>query len=185
MAHAWVERGDSVGWSVVPLEGGSYEFSGSGLTELGGPSSDGAAQQSPVLIRRSNGGTDVEWILLSTDLTRVSVNGQPLVLGVRVLRDRDEITVRRADGPGPLRCFFSTQRLAHVQLLPAGDGPVRCARCKNVIVPQTTAVRCPKCELWHHQMEDGRNCWTYTPGCASCGHPTQLDGTYQWTPEAL
>jgi hypothetical protein len=183
MAHLFASVDDPGGWSLWPLEAGAYQFCGGGLEPLDNRSFDGAT--TPLLLVRRGGGADEEWVLLSDRQSMACVNGQPLVLGARVLRDRDEIHVRGAASPEPLRCFFSLERLAQVAPLPAGDSPVRCVRCKDVIAPGQPAVRCPACQLWHHQIAGGKNCWTYRPGCASCGQPTQLDGTYRWTPEAL
>ena len=90
------------------------------------------------MIRRGvcgSGGSarDASWVLIAPPFA-MRVNGQPLALGIRVLRDKDEIIEREENAP----LFFSTERLAAVEPF-SGDAPVVCARCRNEIAPGADA----------------------------------------------
>ncbi len=119
-----------------------------------------------------------ERILISNGREGVWVNGEPLVLGIRALRDRDAIRIgaRRT-------AFFSTEALPRITPFPQPH-PAPCARCMTDVVPDSPAVKCPKCGAWHHQSDEFP-CWTYTEKCARCDQPTALDGQYHWNPEGL
>jgi hypothetical protein len=119
------------------------------------------------------------WILNSSAQARVRVNGQPVYLGTRTLKDRDEIVLA-----GTARFFFSSEELAHVEPFPGAAQPVFCARCKEQIAKDNLAVRCPSCGRWCHQSE-GKICWTYGPMCPMCEQPAPLDSDFRWTPEDL
>ncbi len=150
MAHLWLQPPDAVdAWTHVPLDGPKPDR---GLI----PSGDA-------------------WVLLAGPDTRM--NGTPLVTGIRVLRDRDELVV------GGDRMFFSTESLATIAPF---DGPVAvsCPRCRLEVVPGTPAVVCPGCRVVHHQSDE-LPCFTYDPRCAACDHATALDAGFRWTPEAL
>jgi hypothetical protein len=181
MTHFWVEEAAGQGWSICPLSGDDGGPSGGPLARWLGAGTNPA--RPPALLLRRGSGPAEEWVLLASQSCIARVNGLPLLLGARVLRDRDEVVLRAGDRA--LRCFFSTERLPCPEVFPSDSGVVRCARCKDVISPGVPAVRCPACDLWHHQIQGGRECWTYSPGCASCGHPTELGGQYRWTPEGL
>jgi hypothetical protein len=168
MAHLWVE--DSAtgnaepGWLVQPLDGES-------AVPL--PAAPAAA-----LLLCSRIAASESWLIMNVASASVALNGTPLRGGIRTLADRDEI---RIAGLG--RVFFSSERLAQVQPLPAADQPVGCPRCAHEIRLGTPAVRCPRCERWMH-MSDELPCWGYSEACP-CGHPTALDAGYQWTPNGL
>jgi len=139
------------------------------------------------LLVRRGGETVEEWVLMAGNGAGVRVNGEPVWLGLCVLRDRDEITLPGAEPDGTHRCFFSTERLARVEPFPgAPAGPVYCARCKLPINRGDLAVQCsnPECGAWHHQSDEFP-CWTYHTKCALCNQATELDAGYRWTPEEL
>lgn len=115
------------------------------------------------------------WVLLAPEMARV--NGSPLVGGVRVLRDRDEIRI------GPIRAFFSEEELPRVVPFPGADEPVLCPRCKTPLSVGEPSVRC-SCGLWYHQSSD-LPCWAYAETCSLCDQPTALDAGYRWSPETL
>lgn len=102
------------------------------------------------------------------------VNGLP-PLPLRILEDRDELVL---DG-----CLTLFSALTHTEavVLPATSAAIVCGRCKSRIETGTQAVRCPRCQTWHHQAE-ALPCWTYASTCASCAYPT--DGA-AWQPEPL
>lgn len=120
---------------------------------------------------------DISAVFLSSRARRLLVNGEPLVLGGRILQDKDQLSLPNRD-----RLRFSTERLAVVTRAP-DISPV-CVRCKQVI-ESGTAVRCPNCGNWHHQQAS-LECWTDTPFCASCRGPTDLSNpVYRDVPEDL
>lgn len=129
------------------------------------------------LVSAKPGSTRGSWWLLAPP-GRVLVNGQPVWLGLRALRDRDEVLV-----PGSGSVFFSTESLARVEEFPGAPKPVFCPRCRDKI-EAGPAVKCPACGVWHHQLTD-RPCWTYSETCALCPQPSALNAGYQWTPERL
>jgi hypothetical protein len=107
----------------------------------------------------------------------VRLNGAPLVVGIAVLRDRDEIAVAGR------RLFFGGERLATIAAYDGTDAPL-CARCKRPIEAGAAAVRCPCCRTLHHQT-DRLPCWTYAARCVVCEQPTALDAGYRWSPDGL
>jgi hypothetical protein len=130
-----------------------------------------------VLLVPSRGPDGTAWTLVAARSVPVHVGGRPLSLGLRVLADRDEI---RVEGAGTV--FFSTEVLPRVEPFPIRDRQLFCGRCKDPLVPEKPAVRCPDCGVWHHQCER-RGCWTYAEKCAMCDRATALDQGFRWTPE--
>jgi hypothetical protein len=178
VAHLWL-RDDADTWAVLPLEGAKVELADIPVP-LGralGASSD--APLSPLLVRTSEG-TRPEWALVASASSGVSIDGVPLRTGLRVLADRTEVHIA---GAGSV--FFSEERLPRVEV-PASLGQAgRCPRCDQPIEVGTPLVRCPKCDVAHHQSDE-LPCWTYhNSGCALCSRPTDLDAGFQWTPEDL
>jgi hypothetical protein len=184
MSHLWVKSADGAEWAVSPLIGNAYALSGAGLASLQDHGQDGSAFST--LLIRGDSGPQEQWFLLARKQASVHVNGWPLVLGVRLLCDRDEINVRAGGPVAPFHYFFSTEALARVEAYPGGDVTVRCPRCKQPLEQDQMAVRCPngRCGAWHHQ-EAALPCWTYCSTCALCDQPTQLDLGFCWTPEKL
>lgn len=148
------------------------------------PAADGAVFSLPhdVLIRQPAGAGAGQpfggsnWYILSPSDASVRVNGEKLFLGSRLVKHRDEIVV---DGH---RFFFSTERLAVVENLPALAHVVHCARCKQPVEQGSPAVSCPGCGAWHHQS-DALACWCYDAKCALCNSVTELGGGFRWTPD--
>lgn len=130
------------------------------------------------------------WVVLCGADAQVRLNGTPLLLGLAMLRDRDEIVLPSVGVDGRAaerRFYFSTEELAKVVAAPAGLTQ-QCPRCKLSIAPGDLAVRCPSCGAWHHQSESDPcfPCWSYTDRCAACHqHETSLDGQLHWTPAEL
>jgi hypothetical protein len=178
MAHFWITN-DAGEWEIQALAGVycAAVSVGPGLrfgSPAGGPG-DGELR----LLPPTAAGVSPSWTLLGGRGASLRVNGQPLVLGVRALRDRDEISIS-----GQL-FFFSTEELAHIEAFPGLAQPACCPRCKQKVELGQPAVACPHCRAWHHQSEKFR-CWTYEPTCALCQlQTTALDAGYSWTPEML
>ncbi len=170
MAVLWIHHEREQGWCPVPLNGVAVA-----LGEAS-PPPGAAGVDAPVLMLSVADGA--ESVLMSGVGAAPSINGDPLALGIRVLRDHDAIRIGSSDS-----MFFTTESLAQVVPFPE-PRPVPCARCKTDITPGSPAVKCPKCGAWHHQGEE-LSCWTYAEKCAGCDQPTAMDGQYAWTPEGL
>ena len=162
MAHLWIEdspvRGDD-GWRLQPL---------AAATSIG---------PTTRIVRATDGAIGAAndcWIALATSALRL--NGERVVAGLAVLRDCDLLSV---DG---VRVFFSSERRATVVPFDGAEA-VTCARCRSAIGDGSPAVRCPACDVWHHQSDLA--CWTYADRCALCDQPTALDAGFRWTPEGL
>jgi Zn finger protein HypA/HybF involved in hydrogenase expression len=132
-----------------------------------------------VFLEQTGSGGTAEWAILTGQECGVTINGIPLLLGLRVLIDRDEIRW----GPDAF-AFYSTEEPADIASLPQGDRKIFCPRCKQEITPGTPAVRCPRCGIWHHQSEQ-LPCYTYAERCATCTRRASLDSSYDWTPEEM
>ncbi len=187
MAHLFVEAqsttfngGQSAEdvWAVIPLgdhgaftlgAGGDYPVRPHSADECGGAA----------LLLRSRGPEGVAWLVLSATPNGVRLNGRSLHTGIRALMDGDELHVA-----GLGRVFFSTEQLARIEPFPGAERPIFCPRCKQEIEGDGPAVRCPQCDVWHHQSED-LPCWTYSETCALCDQRTHLEAGYRWTPEGL
>jgi len=154
MAHLWTY--ETSNWAALPLAGDEFTLL-------------------PALRVQRAAACDA-WVVVGPPA--VHVNGVALDTGIRVLRDRDEL---RAGGR---RAFFSTESLAVVAAFPGAERAVSCPRCKLEIVADSPAVRCPKCDVWHHQTDE-LPCFTYRERCTLCDQPSALDGGFRWTPEEL
>ena len=175
MAHLWIHSA-SEDWAVLPLVADQFTLSADADAPVRSRSADEPAAGC-VVLRRAFAREAVEnWLLLAPP-RMAWINGQELVVGLRVLRDRDEIHLR---GATPM--YFSTEVLAQVAAFPGLTRPAHCPRCRQVIEAGTPAVQCPGCRMWHHQSA-GCECWTYGPTCAVCDQATALDTGYRWQPE--
>jgi hypothetical protein len=166
MPHLWTTQNDR--WQPAPLRGTALALDAGGALR---PAAPGDA--APLRFR---GTASDAWVLLAAPRAGVRVNGAPLLAGIRVLLDRDEIRF------GGARCFFSSERLVQVEPFPGVAGGAFCARCRKAIEPDTAAVRCPGCGTWCHQRED-LGCWDFSPQCPLCPQPTALDAGFRWQPE--
>ena len=172
MAHLWVET-EPGEWGIRELVGQAEALDGNAGP---GPGDRQHVAHHAGLRAGPDGKT---WVLLAPPGNgAVRVNGMPLALGMRVLRERDEIVVNGR------RRYFSGERHAVVVPFPGSDRPVTCPRCRQEVLAGTPAVACPQCDAWHHQSEE-LPCWTYSPTCALGDQPTELGTGYRWTPEGL
>jgi len=177
MAHIWTKQ-DGEPWEVVQLTGAACSIaSGKSLREYKRRANITGARPSLVAFQDAAGHEN--WALLSSAGTDIRVNGAAMRLGLHVLRDRDAIQVK---GRGAM--FYSTERLAAVEPVPAMPEAMFCPRCKTALEAGTPGVKCPGCGTWHHQSED-LPCWIYAQQCALCDQQTDLDAGYRWTPEEL
>jgi len=121
------------------------------------------------------------WCLVGTGsdamAQNVLVNGEPLRLGLRVLKERDRLLSDEID------FFFSRELPATIETFPeTSDDAVICGRCRNPLSPGESAVRCPGCRTWSHETEE-LPCFTYpgTETCPLCDQPNRI-GELRWSP---
>jgi hypothetical protein len=178
MAHVW-SLNSSGGWGILPLAGESRLAASIGPDAGFAPPAGGPGPDEVRIVPSDATGGSAAWTLMSGWEASLRVNGLPLALGIRALRDRDEISFAGQ------RYFFSTEELAIVTPFPGLAQPACCPRCKQLVEVGQPAVACPHCHAWHHQSEDF-SCWTYEPTCALCQvQSSALDAGYSWTPDAL
>ena len=185
VSHLWtlnaLENGERC-WRATSLSRESCALTlASGGLRLGAPARGPALATSVVsILAAALPGARPVWTLLAGPQCMVRINAQPLGLGIRVLRDRDEISFAGQ------RCFFSTEEFARIVPFSGLAQPAaHCPRCKQRMEPGEPAVACPHCRAWHHQSEK-YPCWTYATTCALCQiQSTALDAGYSWTPEML
>jgi hypothetical protein len=182
MAHLWRFEDDD--WTILPLCDEAYlldEWPPAGVAGVGDwldAQAESGALTPHVALTRAPTPAGPGWVVMTSTPRAACVNGLPVLAGIRVLADRDELRVDDGDS-----MFFSIERLAELSSLPETQQEICCPRCRDVIRAATPAVQCPQCDVWHHQEAD-RPCWTYADGCAACGHPTALDAGFTWTPES-
>ncbi len=183
MSHIWV-RDQENEWAILRLDCDALALDHSPPRPLPAEEAVASARAGDraILIRlsgRRDAGDDRRWALLASGRSRVRINGLPPIAGLRILDDRDEIAVT---GPGTI--YFSTERQARVEPFPGGDEPAHCPRCKLAMEAGSPAIRCPRCDTWHHQSSV-YPCYTYTDSCALCDQPTAVDAGFRFTPEDL
>ncbi len=185
MAHLWI-RDETGAFCARSLSQTSLDMGKYPPASLDG-NDPGAAGGSDVHLIAATPGSDAEtWALIWGDQREVWINGLPLLTGIRILTDRDEI---RIDSGEPM--FFSTETLACVETFPGADREYLCLRCKRPIETGSLVVRCPICRVIYHQDENQKEgdwkCWTYSDTCATEGCPgrTELKTEYEWVPDDL
>lgn len=105
----------------------------------------------------------------------VTVNGNPVLNGIHLLRHKDEVAAIE----GAI-AYYTTDGLSEVVSFP---GPAaKCGRCRSSILEGASAVKCA-CGVWYHQSDPP--CFEYgdEPVCVACRRPTRLDGSGLWSPE--
>ncbi|MGH7560440.1 MAG: hypothetical protein ACRENB_05410 [Gemmatimonadales bacterium] len=119
------------------------------------------------------------WAMIAGGRDRVWVNGIEPLAGMQVLEDRDEVLIA-----GGERIYFAADGLPRIESYSGAPEELLCPRCRQPLEAGAPAVRCPRhrCGLWHHQSA-GLPCWTYSPTCAQCSHPTALAAAVRWQPE--
>ena len=183
MAQLFFRCEEAGGWGVIRAGASPLVLSTANGRAIAMGGQDGAQ------LSRTMAGQEAaeQWVLTGGGQKPVYVNGERVVTGVCVLRDRDEILY------GVSRVFFSTERLPQVQPFPGAEQPIACARCRQVVVAGSLTVQCAgaNCGLWFHQTEE-LPCWTgYSSQrfktCAMCDCPAVLypDADFRWTPEGL
>ncbi len=179
MAHLWLHT-TAQEWTIMPLDGEVWTLTGhyDQPVQVGRAMHDG--HSAAVLMSSQDAGKEKRWVLIAPPEHSVRVNGERVVLGLCTLSDKDEIRV-----PGGVSFFFSTEKLASVELFPGlGDQRCFCPRCKQEITTDCPSVQCPQCGVYHHQSDD-LPCYTYSEHCTVCDQSSSLDADYRWTPEDL
>jgi len=174
MAHIWLQN-KAWEWTAHPLAGDEFSLEAF-LNEAPGRAPALGGAPSDIQLLKTETDNQENWAVVAGYESGLSINGIPLPLGIRILRDRDEIRWS-PDGFG----FFSSEELAAVVDFPHCDRKIFCPRCKQEIVPGTPAVRCPSCRIWHHQSEE-LPCYSYADSCATCTRKTCINGEYEWVP---
>jgi len=177
MSHLWIKDPDGA-WIVYPLDADIIQLAPDGPTPLAARKRQSCVSD-PVLMRTQDTLGQERCVLLCPPRNGMRVNGQRVLIGARVLSDRDVIALG-----GGQTVWFSSERTAAV--VPFASEHASCIRCKLPLESGAPAVRCPApgCGFWHHQSED-QPCWIYTDGCAACGYPTDLNAGFQWSPADL
>ncbi|HEX8000754.1 MAG TPA: PHD finger domain-containing protein [Pyrinomonadaceae bacterium] len=173
MAHLWLKN-ESDQWAVMPLEADGFVLTTNPPRPFRNRTEESASSVLLLCERREGEST---WVLICGREREVRVNGVSLLLGVRVVAHRDEISV-----DGTRKLYFSTESLARIETFTGASLALYCPRCKQSVEREASAVRCPQCRVWYHQSED-LPCWSYAETCALCPQPTALDAGFQWTPE--
>lgn len=162
MSNLWRQVNDTV-WEPIPL--------------------DSATLPPVVRVLRSGQGDESIAALLTQPYVQLHVNGLPIIGGLHILEHRDEILVEGS------RYYFSAESQPMVSVFRLDEGARRptCPVCRGTLKDGETAVRCPGCSRWFHQIasqegQRGRTCWTYADTCRFCQHPTSLSGEPTWTP---
>ena len=170
MSHLWV-KDETEQWAVFQLLSERYPLEP--LLKWSAPTTQTVSVVSIVRSRREE---NQQWHLLVPHGVRVSVNGLPIMTGLRTLRDRDQITI------GDRSAYFSTEERVQRVAFPGAERKFFCARCRQELIAGVSAVKCPQCNVWHHQTEE-LPCWTYANHCGLCSQPTDLEAGYRWQPD--
>lgn len=160
-------------------------FAAQGLPRAGGTAADEGADACwagrDFRIVPFRDGSAPAYALLTPADVPARVNGSPVAGGIRILRHKDEMIV------GSVRMFFSAESTPVVETYRhqgSGRRP-RCPTCRNEALDLQTVVCCPGCARIYHQLPatddaPAKPCWTYSPRCRFCGHPTSLSGEHTW-----
>lgn len=149
----------------------------------GGADLDPPGNRGAVMIQAHTDGRRALLLAASGSGVEVAVNGESVILGVKLLGHRDAIVLRR-NGSEPVRLYLSTESTEPVAPQPAPESlaSTRCLLCSGTLTPGSPVVRCPGCGRYYHASKE-LDCYTYAPKCR-CGHPTRPAGP-SWSPEDL
>ena len=175
MAHLWLM--DPRAPEPIPLLDSPLDIDAAPVVPVP-PGQPGESDSSRTILMKADPAGD-SWCLVAGAGAAAFVNGERVAVGIRLLRDRDEIRIPHSGR----WYFYGTERLAQLAPFP-GSAPASCPRCRQPVLPATAAVQCPGCGLWHHESAE-LPCWSYAETCAMCSQATELDAGYRWTPEAL
>lgn len=175
MALVWIVERETGEWAARPLSGEALRLGERGVEPV---PVDAAEPLGPVLRRYGAGPAGrPRWALLAEPGRKVRANGEAVETGIRVLRNRDLLTLAGQ------QFVFSTEELPFAEPVPEDRIGTRCARCTRAFVSGEVVVLCPRCGTAHHAMET-LACWSYRPRCATCDASTSGE-EYAWTPDSL
>ncbi len=177
MPHMWVQHGFD--WLNAPLDPAIYALGTGIATPLQKIGHAEISQYIAVIAPgEASGNAASSWTLVCAP-GACRVNGSPLLTGIAVLNDRDEIQFATAP-----RLFFSTETPAVAARYGRKD-PVPCPRCTELVLEGDIAVICPTCGVAYHEGASAEDkCFTYD-ACVVCGRPGELSGGYKWSPAEL
>jgi hypothetical protein len=180
MAQVWFQQAGAGGWSIVPLDGDAFSVCPHRIVPIGPISGPITAEPNVLLIQRQRDGQE-QWVILARHSARVQVSGQPVVMGIRTLENRDHVlVVDENSSETSCRFFLSTERQA--QIVVHDGAAVSCARCGDPISAGQSAVQCPVCLLLYHETAESP-CWCYGPHCVGCKSPTAAVDQCGWNPQ--
>ncbi len=120
MTHLWIQNRDGF-WQEHDLADGAVTLSTNGPAPTDSSNKSGNPSQ-PMLVPHSGPHGSETWVLLAGPLSRMRINGLPIPVGIRVLTDRDAITLDAGH-----TVYFSSERLAEVIPLPGPRQRQLCA----------------------------------------------------------
>ena len=134
MAHLWQRETNEDRWAVIPLESDGLALSPRRRRLT--PAILGEEMIDAVVLLPMTGARGSDWVLISRSDAEVGINGLPLISGIRVLSDRDEISIGTGES-----YFFSTETCSPVR----GLRPVRAGRCLTEKAPKPrNSTRSPR-----------------------------------------
>jgi hypothetical protein len=178
MSHLWKREADGA-WAVVPLADRTYHLTQGLPASPADAPADSVTPSGVRLVCVPGSDRNPRWALLAAPSARVTINDQPLALGLRVLRDKDKIRLGSR-----LSVYFSAERLAVPEAFPGLPRTVTCPRCQQPINEGDRAVCCPQCATWVHYTEP-LPCWPYATTCPACDQRTDAGDSYSWSPALL
>ena len=190
MAHLFtsVNTKDFRGWVIIPIDQcDALVFTGDPDSPVKVRKGNRDYSRAHVIREKTENGADMFLLLTPAEAKQqVRINGDPILAGIRVLQDHDEIVIRSCEGGSHrLRLYFSIEKIARIERLSEHEHTVSCARCFKNITPGDQVVRCPApgCRAVHHQSDEF-NCWTYASKCANsmCYQDTEINSEFRWVP---
>ena len=121
MSHLWVRNSDGR-WTDHPLDSELVRLTPNGPATLAEHALLNGVSD-PVLVRTPDPFGLAGWVVMCSPCSRTRVNGVRLLIGARVLRDRDAIAL--GDGN---TVFFSSERVAEIVPFPGEDNRTCCIR---------------------------------------------------------
>lgn len=179
MAYIWtINKSSDAQWLHHDLAGNLFQLGPNHSLLMLNKIADGLPGVS-ILQKVTTSGLSDKWLLLRQPDSGFNKNGCQLKTSVTTLRNRDYLHIH---GSG---FYFTTEVPATILPFSAEDQETHCPRCKTKVDPQQPSVRCPSCSLVYHQDQKNKLlCYTYAETCC-CGHKTDLDGEFSWTPDQL
>lgn len=188
MAHIFssINTADFRGWGIIPIDQcDAVVLTGDPDSPVKVCKGNRDYSRAHVIKEKIKDGSEMFVLVTPAEAKQqVRINGDPILAGIRVLQDHDEIVVRSYEGES-YRLFFSIEKIAKIEQLSEHDHAANCARCLKKINPGDQVVKCPApgCRAVHHQSDEF-NCWTYNSKCANsmCYQDTEISSEFRWVP---